>query len=214
MTEPGRTTSAGSRPTVSALLDAAETEFAGRGFEQASLRAIMRRAGTDPGAIHYHFGDRAGLAAAVLARLLAPLNDHRLALLHELEAEQEDGPIALVPLVDALLRPDVEMAAALDARERGRAALVGTIYLRPARFVTEQVEQHFRPVAGRFHPHLGAIISHVPAEIVAWRVRWAAFGLVGAVLSDPAEPFPPDTGPLLERLVTTTAGALSAPFPQ
>jgi len=41
---------------VDALLDAAEREFAGGGFDGGSLRSIMREADVDPGAIHYHFG--------------------------------------------------------------------------------------------------------------------------------------------------------------
>lgn len=41
---------------VDALLDAAEREIAGGGFEGGSLRSIMREADVDPGAIHYHFG--------------------------------------------------------------------------------------------------------------------------------------------------------------
>ncbi|MGF1595653.1 MAG: TetR family transcriptional regulator [Acidimicrobiales bacterium] len=63
---------------VDALLDAAEAEFATEGFETGSLRKIMRDAGADPGAVHYHFGGREALATAVLDRILAPLNAHRL----------------------------------------------------------------------------------------------------------------------------------------
>ncbi|MCK5891789.1 TetR family transcriptional regulator [Aeromicrobium sp.] len=37
---------------VDALLDAAEREFAGGGFDGGSLRSIMREADADPGAIY------------------------------------------------------------------------------------------------------------------------------------------------------------------
>ena len=59
----------------------AEAEFASAGFQHGSLRKIMREAGVDPGAVHYHFGGREALAAAVLDRILAPLNARRLELL-------------------------------------------------------------------------------------------------------------------------------------
>lgn len=183
----------------------------------------MRRAGADPGSVHYHFKDRAGLAAAVLDRLLVPLNDRRLALLTELEAAWTEAPLPVAGVVDALLRPDVELATALDGRERGRARLVSAMYLQPADFVLSQVEARFGPVAARFHPHLIEAIPQVPPEIIGWRVRWAVFGLVGAVLADtspgahqsPGTEQGPDTDPdeLLARLVSTTVGALTAPHP-
>lgn len=201
--------------TRTALLDAAESEFAEQGYGQASLRAIMRRAGTDPGAVHYHFADRAGLAAAVLDRLLVPLNDRRLALLAEVEAAPEAGPEtpSVTQLMEALLRPDVELATALDQREQGRARLVGAMYLRPASFVLTQVEARFGPVAARFHPHLMAAVPHVAPDVLAWRVRWGVFGLVGAVLADDGGDVGADPDELLARLVSTAAGALTAVHP-
>ena len=51
-----------SSPRIDALINAAEEEFANAGFDAASLRKIMRAAGADPGAIHYHFGGCDALA--------------------------------------------------------------------------------------------------------------------------------------------------------
>ena len=51
-----------SSPRIDALINAAEEEFANAGFDAASLRKIMRAAGSDPGAIHYHFGGCDALA--------------------------------------------------------------------------------------------------------------------------------------------------------
>ena len=94
-------------PRVDGLLDAAEAEFATEGIETGSLRRIMREAGADPGAVHYHFGGREALAAAVLERLLVPLNARRLELLAEVVAGGQPPPARLV---EALVRPDVEAA--------------------------------------------------------------------------------------------------------
>lgn len=56
--------------SVTRLLDAAEREFAGRGFEAATTRAIAERAGLNTGLIQYHFGGKAGLYEALLERRL------------------------------------------------------------------------------------------------------------------------------------------------
>ena len=55
-----------------AILKAATEEFAGRGYEAASLRAIARRAGVDSALVHHYFDDKADLFAASLEAPLRP----------------------------------------------------------------------------------------------------------------------------------------------
>jgi TetR/AcrR family transcriptional regulator, regulator of cefoperazone and chloramphenicol sensitivity len=45
-------------PTKARLLEAAGEEFAEKGFEGATVRAICDRAGTNLAAVNYHFGDK------------------------------------------------------------------------------------------------------------------------------------------------------------
>lgn len=192
---------------VDDLLDRAEAEFATAGFQHGSLRKIMREAGADPGAVHYHFGGREALAAAVLDRILRPLNARRLELL---EAAVAQGRPRTAQLVEALIRPDVEMAHALHAQSPGRARLIGAIYTRPADFVATTVAAHFAPVANAFRPHLEAALPHLPFETVAWRVRWCVFGPVGALLADETAGFERPAGDLVAELVHTLTAALAA----
>lgn len=193
--------------TPGALLDAAEARFAAEGIGQASLRAVMRDARADPGAVHYHFGGRPELAAALLDRVLVPLNDRRLELLDA--CVERD----VARLVDALVRPDVEAAHLLELRGTGRGRLIGRIYLDPTDFVTAQVERRFRPVAMRFLPELTAAAPGVPTDLLAWRIRWCLFGTLGALWADPDEPMRHDADDLIERLVSTIAPAIAAPSP-
>jgi len=51
--------------TRAAILTAARTEFADRGFDATSMRAVARRAGVDPGLVRHYFGAKADLFAAV-----------------------------------------------------------------------------------------------------------------------------------------------------
>ncbi len=193
--------------TVDALLDAAEIEFASVGIESASLRRIMREAGTDPGAVHYHFGGREALAAAVLDRILVPLNARRLVLLGVASAH---GQPTLSDLVDALIRPDVETAHVLHAQSPGRARLIGAIYGRPSDFVAATVATHFAPVADTFRPHLEAALPHIDFGDIAWRIRWCVFGTLGALLTDESAPFQRPAHDLVDELVRTLAAALGA----
>jgi AcrR family transcriptional regulator len=167
-------------PRVDALLDAAEAEFADSGIEVGSLRRIMRAAGADPGAVHYHFGGRQTLADAVLTRILVPLNARRRELLDRAMAS---GEPSVADLVEALIRPDIETARVMHARSPGSARLIGAVYLRPADFVEATVAAHFAPVAEAFRPHLEAALPHVPFRAIAWRVRWCVFGTIGALLA-------------------------------
>lgn len=213
--------------TSVALVDAAEAAFAERGVDEASLRAIMRSAGADPGSIHYHFGNRQALARAVLDRILAPLNSRRLELLAEAEARSGSAAGAALPhpsssqgagvplneLLEALIRPDIEAAAELQGRGQGRARLMGAIYLQPTLFVKRLVEAHFEPVAQRFMPHLSAAVVDVPVEVLAWRIRWTVFAMLGALLADEHAPFENDVDALVALIVTTSAGAMTAPPP-
>ncbi len=194
-------------PRAEALLDAAEAEFASEGIESGSLRRIMRQAGADPGAVHYHFGGRQALAAAVLDRILAPLNARRLDLLDEAVADNEPG---LSQLVEALIRPDIEAAHALNARSPGRARLIGAIYTRPSEFVAAAVAAHFAPVAEAFRPLLEAVLPDRTFDEVAWRIRWCVFGTVGTLLTDESAPFERLAGDLIEELARTLAAALAA----
>jgi AcrR family transcriptional regulator len=56
----------GQDPTKARLIEAAGEEFAEKGFERATIRAISERAGTNIAAVNYHFGDKERLYVAAV----------------------------------------------------------------------------------------------------------------------------------------------------
>jgi AcrR family transcriptional regulator len=197
------------------LIDAAEAEFSDRGFAGASLRGIMRSAGANPAAVHYHFGSRDELIRAVLDRTLGPLNDRRLELLQGLQLRCKGLPIEVGELVVALVMPDLEALRDLQGRNPRGARLIGLIYAHPTAFVKERVEEHFRPVAEQFMPEFARSVPDIPDDEVAWRVRWCVFGTLIALLSAEADDAPLDLDDLdgsARRLASFIAGGLTAPM--
>jgi AcrR family transcriptional regulator len=97
---------AAGRDARSAILDAAERAFAELGFGGASLRAIARQAGVNQALVHYYFDNKDGLFSAVIDRRAGDINRRREARLEALFAA---GPPRLEQVVDALLRPTIEL---------------------------------------------------------------------------------------------------------
>ena len=113
--------------TRDAILDAAETLFAERGYEGASLQEIGRAAGLSRGTPAYFFGSKDGLYRAVLERVFAAELD--LVLGAAERAQAADGPAAaLVAAVESFL--DFIAARPSFVRLLDREALAGGRALR------------------------------------------------------------------------------------
>ncbi|MBI5090404.1 MAG: TetR/AcrR family transcriptional regulator [Actinobacteria bacterium] len=104
--------------TKQRLISAAETLFADRGIDAASPREINAAAGQrNSTALQYHFRDRRGLLAAVLAKHQVDVEARRNELLDLYESAGIDD---LRALAEALVRPSATKLADPDG---GRAFL-------------------------------------------------------------------------------------------
>ena len=96
------------------LLDAAQKEFADRGYKGARLAAVAASARVKSGLIHFHFGGKEGLYAAVLERAFGTLQEDVARMLLVLEAiGSAPGASGLAPEVSVDLEPLGDALAAV-----------------------------------------------------------------------------------------------------
>src|SRR6202166_4308474 len=101
------------------LIDEAARAFAADGVFAASLIAITRKAGQrNRGALHCHFGSRAGVLCAVLERHAEFLARREGELLEKARAAPDDD---VKSVVEAIVRPATELS---ESGWRGRCYLV------------------------------------------------------------------------------------------
>jgi AcrR family transcriptional regulator len=181
MTGPPKTTL---ETTQERLLEAAGRVFAERGFRQATVREICRRAGANVAAVNYHFGDKARLYAETLTygarTALAKFPPD--AGLRPRAAPEE----ALHAFVRSFLRRFLDVGTAdwhgkLCAREM----------VEPTAALDGLVREVIAPLSARLNGIMRALLGPtVPAE----RVRLAQLSVVGQCL------FYHHSRPVLERL--------------
>lgn len=94
----GMTQARPSGKTRDRLLDAAEELLLQYGYETVSVRAICQQAEANPAAVHYHFGSKEQLVAALLEARLAPVWSDRL---DEISART----LTVAELVEAVCAP-------------------------------------------------------------------------------------------------------------
>jgi AcrR family transcriptional regulator len=99
-------------PTKAKLIRSGEHLFARQGIDGALTRDIVARAGqANDSAIHYHFGSRQGLLAAIIGQHVQQMEDERRAALAELGSR---------PQIAALVRSIVEPVADKLRTSEGR----------------------------------------------------------------------------------------------
>lgn len=104
--------------TAERLLAVAEQLLLDSGYERLSVRAVNAAAGMNPAAVHYHFGSKEALVAALLESRLGPLWQEPL---EDLTRRQGEGrPAAVAELVHVVIEPLTRLAADRAGRLRLR----------------------------------------------------------------------------------------------
>jgi AcrR family transcriptional regulator len=201
--------------TKDRILDTAEHLFARDGFDATSLRAITAEAGVNLAAVNYHFQSKEALVQAVIGRRMGPVNARRLALLDAYEAEAGGAPVPLEKIMDAFLRPLLEI---VGTHAREFAPLVGRIYTEPGDFTERLFKDQFQALALRFIPAFQRALPELPLTELYWRLHFSIGAMahtMGAAsmlrifsrgLCDPS-----DADGTLARMKTFVLAGLTAP---
>lgn len=165
--------------TKLALLEAASTLFAEKGFEVVSVREITGLAKANVASVKYHFGSREGLIDAVVARMAKPVNDERM---RRIEALGERGDFTVRDLLVAFFEPLLSQIRSSPLSEKLFVKLMGRVVGdRPYEF-SDEVMGQFRVVAGRFVPAFMETCPGLTEDDVFWRIHFS-FGVLSNTLT-------------------------------
>jgi AcrR family transcriptional regulator len=195
-------------PTKERILDAAEALFGSGGFAGTSLRELTRAAGVNLAAVHYHFGSKEALLAAVLDRRVAPVNLERLRRLGALEEKPEP------PDVEAILETLLQPALAMEGRPELRPIL-GRLHSEPVELIGPILDQQFGEIERRFTGALARALPELPAEELRARFQLVVGAMIH-VLSGTAQAAPGGAGGLegeggVRHMVAFLAAGMRAP---
>lgn len=184
------------------LLATAERLLLDTGYDRVSVRAICTAAGLNPAAVHYHFGSKDALVAAMLEDRLAPVWRD---VLDDVERRRRQGWVpAAADLADAVLDPLAGLAA--DPVGHLRLHLLGRVLLSGQRM-------HWQSPWFSLDPWVGLLRAARPdltAEQAA--ARWTlAFQLLLQVFGTPAAPAPRPPGLPLAAVRSFVVAGLDAP---
>lgn len=204
--------------TKTLILDAAEQSFADLGFGATSLRHIIGQAGVNLAAVHYHFGSKEALVAAVFARRIGVLTAERLALLDACEAEAGAGPLSLERVLEALVGPALRLTT--DPAKGGRVfmRLFGRTMAEPSVQLQTMLNEQFGETMKRFTAALGRALPGLAPAVLCWRLQFV-LGAMGYLMADPqnlkvasqGQCDPADTETAIRELVQFLAAGLRAP---
>jgi len=207
--------------TKEKILDTAEKLFVKNGLSATSLRAIIKEAGVNTAAVHYHFGSKQGLIEAVFGRRAGQLNAARLRLLDEVESENRSGPLPLEDVVRAFVRPVISFDMDHSSPIYMIPQLMGRAITEPAPFYRQIVHRAFKETFERFTVALNRALPEFDAEEIMWRIHFMVGAMIFTVMVPKMHPerFPESTATgdpdvVTERLVQFVAAGMRTPAPE
>jgi AcrR family transcriptional regulator len=207
--------------TPGRILDAAERLFLDHGYDGTSSRMITGAARANLAAVNYHFGGKAGLFQAMLARRLDALHGERLAALEAELAAAGGKPVECERILAALFVPALALA-----RDPGRGGadflrLLGRAYVDPSPELRAFLSERYAPSIARFKDAFARALPHIATRELAWRLHFMMGALAYTLAGTDAWKLiaalnPTETGNdrlLLRRLAPFLIAGLKAPLP-
>jgi len=162
------------RDSQTRYMDAAEALFIERGYEGTSIRDIAARARSHLGTLHYFWGSKEALFAAVCARRFDPIQTQQL---QRLRACRDSGPseprAAVTGIVRALVEPPLLVAGADEPLRRSVHRLYGRALTEPSPVVMRLVREQFRESTRLFVRLLRQHCGRLGDQSFYWRLNCA-----------------------------------------
>ena len=164
--------------TRARIWDAAESLFAERGFDGASMRDIAKLAGVPVGLVTHHGGSKEALFARIVSRRADELSQARL---DALTARAELGPLSLTAILECFFGPYLEKAETGGPQWRAYARLVGYVSA-DARW-HDLAAECFDPTAGRFIDAIAALYPNAQRQSIAAGFVFSVSAMLALVTS-------------------------------
>ena len=160
------------------MLAAAETVFAEKGHDKASLRELTGLANVNLAAVNYHFGSKEGLVDAVFDRLSQRVNRARVKQLEQYLKERAKA--GLSPVLAEILTIFVAPYLDQDVDHQGLllARLILQHRLGPTDLTKRIIRKHFDPMAKKFIAALSQACPGVDAADMCWRYLFMVSAVV------------------------------------
>ena len=188
-------------------MDAAERLFAENGYAATSLRSIISDAKVNLAAIHYHFGSKRDLLDHVIMRKAGPMNERRLKLLEQFEAEAAPAPASIEKVVEAFVIP-----AILIDKSPEFVKLMGRVHAEG--LMPEIAQRNFQPTIARFLSALHKALPDLSAKELVWKAHFALGAMAHTLTAHPdIEMEAAEESPLgiATRLVAFVSSGFKAP---
>lgn len=206
------------RDTRKRLLEATEWLFIECGYEAMSLRQITARAHANLAAVNYHFGSKEALVKELLSQRLDRLNLERLELLAACEQHDPSGMDASAVL-GMLFIPAFRLSHGNDS---GPAfmRLLGRVYSDPSPFIRSYLQEHYRPISGRFFDAFSRTLPGLPRQELGLRLHFGLKALSGMLAGEDMQELIAsiskgeqiNDAELLARLISLISPILTAPY--
>lgn len=191
------------------IIEAAEVLFAADGYEGTSLREITERAGVNVAAVNYHFGSKERLLAALLDRIISPINEERLELLAATTSHDIDS------VLTAFLIPDLNAIEELRKRSEELPRFVSRMYSENSAFMHRVIGAQFAEVGRQFGMAFANALPGLDEAGISFRLSC----VVGIVVYMFAGVEAPGMAPIvtgstesdLTRLLSVTRSIMTAP---
>jgi AcrR family transcriptional regulator len=162
--------------TKERILGAAESLFAQRGFDGASLRQLTSAAGVNLAAVNYHFGSKEKLVEQIFRRRLDALNNSRLQALSLVEGAETT---TLEDVLSAFIRPALDLShdesGSLFMRVLARAFAEHDDTLR------QFLSDNYGHVMRQFTAEFARLLPQLTKQELYWRIDLVSGALTHAM---------------------------------